>query len=90
METVSIEYLGLDLEVVGTYYKGEEQTRDYPGSPSEFEIESVFIKDTEVDIQELLDSLYEMTNYSFLNRKYENALDCLTNLVIEKYEEEYI
>lgn len=89
METVSIEYLGLDLEVVGTYYKGEEQTRDYPGSPSEFEVESVFIKGTEVEVSELLDSLYEKTVYGF-NSSYENSLDCLTNLVIEKYEEEYI
>lgn len=85
-ETVEIEYLGLELEVSGKYYKGEYQTYDYPGSPSEFEIESVFIKGTDVDISEFLDSLYERVYYG-INSSYENALDCLVNLVIEKIEE---
>lgn len=85
-ETVEIEYLGLELEVSGKYYKGEYQTYDYPGSPSEFEVESVYIKGTGIEISEFLDSLYEKTTYRVSKFSFENALDCLTNLVIEKIE----
>ena len=86
-ETVEIGYLGLELEVSGKYYKGEERTRDYPGSPSEFEVESVYIKGTEVEVSEFLDNLYEITSHGFMSRKYECALDVIMNLVIEKIEE---
>jgi hypothetical protein len=58
MTTEKITYLGIDMEIEGTYYPGEPQISydsdmaGYPGSPSEFEIYDVFVE--EVSILNLL------------------------------------
>lgn len=36
-----INLYGVDYRVYGNYVKGEIEERDYPGSPSEFEVEEV-------------------------------------------------
>lgn len=49
MTTEKITYLGIDMEVEGTYYPGEPQIMydsdmaGYPGSSPEFEIYNIFI-----------------------------------------------
>jgi len=57
-EIVQFEYQFLDLVIEGTYYEGEEQTRDYVGSPAEFEIDKVYLFDDakETDLYNLLES----------------------------------
>lgn len=58
METVEIEYRGIKLEIEGTYTPSEEQViyysdgSGYPGSPSEFDANAVFVQET--DIYDLL------------------------------------
>lgn len=47
---INISFKDVDLCVVGTYIKGEAVEVDYPGSKSEFEIESVFVIDSSVDV----------------------------------------
>lgn len=42
-ETVQFEYMFLDLVIEGTYTEEEEQTRDYPGSPADFEIDKIYL-----------------------------------------------
>jgi hypothetical protein len=81
-KTEEINYLGLDLEVTGNYYSGSFGDYDNPPEGSEFEVESVLIKGTDIDVSELLDTLYEK-----YNSEYKCALDCLINIVIEKIEE---
>jgi hypothetical protein len=39
-ETVTVKFYDFELTVKGYYIEGEKQERDYPGCPSEFEIES--------------------------------------------------
>ena len=58
--TVNITYKGIDLTVEGTYDKGDEEIRytsdmgGYPGFPSSFDIECVWVNG--VDIYELVSS----------------------------------
>ena len=47
---INISFKGVDLCVVGVHTKGEQAEVDYPGSKSEFEIESVFVIDSSVDV----------------------------------------
>lgn len=47
---INISFKGVDLCIVGVYTKGEQAEVDYPGSKSEFEIESVFVIDSSVDV----------------------------------------
>lgn len=49
---VDVIYNDVNLEVVGTYTKGEMQTYDYPGSNSDFEIELILVGG--FDIQNIL------------------------------------
>ena len=51
---MTITYKGIDLDVIGQYEKGEyavwyyEDGTGHPGTPSEFNIEEVFLHDTEI------------------------------------------
>jgi hypothetical protein len=51
---MTITYKGIDLEVIGQYERGESEVWYYadgsghPGTPSEFNIEEVFLQDTEI------------------------------------------
>lgn len=40
-ETVIINYKDVELEVVGNYFEGDAETRDYPGSNSYFEVNKI-------------------------------------------------
>jgi len=61
--TIEINYQGILLICEGTYYEGEKQTRDYPGSPHEFDFENVYVSDSQINIFDLLDleTLKELT-----------------------------
>ena len=61
--TVEINYQGIPLICEGTYYEGEKQTGDYPGSPHEFDFENVYVLDSQINIFDLLDleTLKELT-----------------------------
>ena len=39
--TVEVNYHGINFVVHGNHVRAEEQTREYVGSPSEFEIEEI-------------------------------------------------
>lgn len=78
METATIEFKGIKLIVNGSYTEGEEQIMHeadgggYEGSGSDFDIEQVYVYDSDVDIIEL---------FSFAD------LDEISDLVILKIEE---
>ena len=67
MET-NIRYKGVDLVVIGNYYKGEEGIMYYsdlsglPPSNSEFEINDVFVRDSFISVFSLFsaENLSEM------------------------------
>ena len=40
-QTVTINYKGIELEIVGDYFEGDKETRDYPGSSSYFEASQI-------------------------------------------------
>lgn len=40
-ESVEIEIHGIKLTIIGDYYSGEKQERDYPGSYDSFDIEEI-------------------------------------------------
>lgn len=40
-QTVTINYKGIELEIVGDYFEGDKETRDYPGSSSYFEASEI-------------------------------------------------
>ena len=56
---INIEFKGIPLRVVGEYEAGEEAVMyysdmsGYPGSPSSFHVEGVYVEDSEIDIFEL-------------------------------------
>lgn len=59
METATIEYKGITLLISGSYTEGEEQIMyeseggGYEGSGSDFDIEDIFVSDSDIDIIEL-------------------------------------
>ena len=55
----TIELYGVKLEVVGTYYKGEQESSDSPGESASVEIESV-ITESGDDIGVLFGSSREL------------------------------
>lgn len=59
---ISIEFKGIPIRVVGEYEAGEEAVMYYsdmsghPGSPSSFDVEEVYVEDSEIDIFEFFSS----------------------------------
>ena len=51
---ISLDYKLVDVIATGYYTKGEEQENDYIGSPSIFELEKITVKDSNINIYELL------------------------------------
>lgn len=55
---INIEFKGISIIVVGEYEAGEEAVMYYsdmsghPGSPSSFDVEEVYVEDSEIDIFE--------------------------------------
>lgn len=45
---VVITFKDVELEVVGDYFEGDKETRDYPGSNSYFSIESILAGDVDI------------------------------------------
>ena len=45
---VQITYKEVEMVVEGTYIPHEERTHDYPGAPSDFDINAVFIFDADI------------------------------------------
>lgn len=58
--TVQITIAGVALEVEGFFTPEEPQTRDYPGSSAEFEVELVTLVNRGDDIFELLTTCISM------------------------------
>ena len=52
--TIEIKYCDVPLLVEGKIYKGSPTTRDYPGDPDEFEIDSIYVADSQIDIVNML------------------------------------
>ena len=52
----TIVYEGIELSIGGKYTAGKRQTYEDEGYASEFEIESIFVSDSFVDIFNLFDS----------------------------------
>ena len=59
-----INYRGINIEIEGEYYKGSYSLRyDSPPEPSDFEIEKIFYKDTDVtELFELIDDWNNISN----------------------------
>lgn len=78
MTETTINYKGINLIVQGYYEKGEEAVMyygdmsGYPGSPSDFHIEFIFVEDSEINI------------FDFFGEK---DLEEIVRLVIENIEE---
>lgn len=53
MNSLTVNYNGVALEIEGNFYQGEERSFDYPGSGSEFELQYVFAG-SETDIYDIL------------------------------------
>ena len=55
---INIEFKGIPIIVVGEYEAGEEAVMYYsdmsghPGSPSSFDVEEVYVEDSEIDLIE--------------------------------------
>ncbi len=45
---VTVKYTDIYLHLEGHYTASEPRTYDYPGAPSEFDIEKVYIEDTDI------------------------------------------
>ncbi len=71
-KSIQVKYCGIYLECEGTYEPPEQQTYDYPGASSEFEINAVYIESTnivELLSEEQLDEL-ESLSLEYLDDSY--------------------
>tara|TARA_R110000796_G_scaffold69184_2_gene158010 strand:+ start:657 stop:878 length:222 start_codon:yes stop_codon:yes gene_type:complete len=61
MKNLTVNYRGVILEVEGEHTKGEEADYEYPGSPDEFEIETV-CAGSKINIYDILETsqIYEL------------------------------
>lgn len=65
MDELELEFRGVELTIVGNFYPEEEEVRYYsdmsghPGSPSSFEILEIKVRDSEVDLFDLLEDHLE-------------------------------
>lgn len=55
MNSLTVNYNDVLLQVEGNFYQGEERSFDYPGSGSEFELQYVYAG-SETDIYDILTS----------------------------------
>lgn len=76
MTETTINFKGINLLVQGAYDKGEDSVMyygdgsGYPGSPPSFDIEFIFIEDSEINI-------YELFSWDDLEKMQELALEQL-------------
>lgn len=65
MEQLEIEFRGVELTIVGNYHSEEEEVRydsnmeGTPGYPSYFEIQEIKVRDSDVDLFDLLEDHLE-------------------------------
>ena len=65
MEQVELEFRGVELTIVGNYVEPEEMVMyygdmtGYPGSSSSFEIQEIKVRDSDVDLFDLLEDHLE-------------------------------
>ena len=65
MEQVEVEFRGVELTIVGNYHSEEEEVKYYsdmsghPGYPSYFEIQEIKVRDSDVDLFDLLEDHLE-------------------------------
>lgn len=74
MEAHLTNYMGLNLNVIGSYYKGGYGDIETPPESDTFEIESVLIED-KVEIVEMLDNSYDYNQVSLLELLEQQILD---------------
>ena len=55
MNSLTVNYNDVLLQVEGNYYEGEQRSFDYPGSGSEFELQYVYAG-SNIDIYDILTS----------------------------------
>ena len=67
-----ITYNDVVLIVNGYYTQEESQTYDYPGSPSEFEIDEVYTGTNDINI-------FDILNFATLNDIEELCIDQIEN-----------
>lgn len=67
MATTTINLRGVDFTVDYEYYKGEQRTFDYPGTPPEVDIQNIYLND--IEIYDFLDDnvIDEITDKIFLS-----------------------
>lgn len=65
-EKTTITFKGVELEVIGNYFEGDKETRDYPGSNSYFEVCEILAGDVNIydlfsweDIDKIEESVIE-------------------------------
>ena len=61
-----LKYKDVILDIEGHYYEGEEQTRNYIGSPDTYEIDNVYINF--INVNELLENQLEDIEELILNQ----------------------
>ncbi len=74
MEAHLTHYMGLNLNVMGSYYAGSFGTYEETPEPDRFEIEIVLIED-KVEIVEMLDNSYDYNQVSLLELLEQQILD---------------
>lgn len=75
MEIHKTQFSELDLEVAGTYYKGQYATYETPPEPEMFEIEAVIIQDTNIDLSEMFENSYDKELNSWMEILEQQILD---------------
>lgn len=65
-ETIQLDYNFLNIVVEGSYRKPEEDTNDYQGCSSEFEIDKIRLLDDSQNLYQLFDEAKWMNDLSNL------------------------
>jgi hypothetical protein len=65
MDEIELKFRGTELFIVGNYHEPEEEVRYYndmsglPGSPSSFEVLEIRVRDSDIDLFDLLEDHLE-------------------------------
>jgi hypothetical protein len=74
MDKIILEFRGVELTIEGNYDPGEEEVRYYsdmsgtPSTPSSFEIQSITVRDSDVDLFDLLEDHLEVLEIMCLEK----------------------
>ena len=75
MNEHKLKYIGIEITVFGNFYKGDNQSDDYPGDPDVFEIESILIEN--IEVVDLFEAA-KKDDHRFM-------IDDISEMIIEKY-----